>query len=85
MVHRIEMLGTGNAFLPHGRHHSFALFGQHHIIDAPTALAAFAERALMSPLFKRCSLHTSTEIMSSDSRSFFWNENTSQTEKGSNR
>ncbi len=40
MAHRIDMLGTGNAFLPHGRHHSFAMFDQRHIIDAPpTALA----------------------------------------------
>ncbi|RJV00329.1 MAG: MBL fold metallo-hydrolase [Candidatus Poseidoniales archaeon] len=40
MAHRVDMLGTGNAFLPHGRHHSFALFDGAHIIDAPpTALA----------------------------------------------
>ena len=40
MAHRIHMLGTGNAFLPHGRHHSFAMFDRRHIIDAPpTALA----------------------------------------------
>ena len=40
MAPRIDMLGTGNAFLPHGRHHSFAMFDQQHIIDAPpTALA----------------------------------------------
>ncbi len=40
MAHRIEMLGTGNAFLPHGRHHSFALLDGIHLIDAPpTALA----------------------------------------------
>ena len=47
MVHRIEMLGTGNAFLPHGRHHSFALFGRHHIIDAPpTALAGLRRKGI---------------------------------------
>ena len=40
MAPRIDMLGTGNAFLPHGRHHSFAMFDERHIIDAPpTALA----------------------------------------------
>ena len=40
MAHRVDMLGTGNAFLPHGRHHSFAMFDRKHIIDVPpTALA----------------------------------------------
>ena len=40
MAHRIDMLGTGNAFLPHGRHHSFAMLDQLHLVDAPpTALA----------------------------------------------
>ena len=29
------MLGTGNAFLPHERHHSFLIFDKKHIIDAP--------------------------------------------------
>ena len=39
MAHEIIMLGTGNAFLPNGRHHSFAIFDKKHIIDAPpTAL-----------------------------------------------
>ncbi len=39
MPHRIDMLGTGNAFLPHGRLHSFAMLDRRHIIDAPpTAL-----------------------------------------------
>ena len=39
MAHEIIMLGTGNAFLPNGRHHSFAIFDNKHIIDAPpTAL-----------------------------------------------
>ena len=42
MAHRIDMLGTGNAFLPHGRHHSFAMLNGRHDIDAPpTALAGF--------------------------------------------
>ena len=45
MAHRIEMLGTGNAFLPHGRHHSFALFDGHHIIDAPPTALAGLRRA----------------------------------------
>lgn len=40
MAHHITMLGTGNAFLPNGRQHSFAMFDGRHIIDAPpTALA----------------------------------------------
>ena len=45
MTHRIEMLGTGNAFLPHGRHHSLALFDGVHLIDAPpTALAGLRRK-----------------------------------------
>ena len=36
------MLGTGNAFLPYGRYHSFAMIDGKHIIDCPpTALASF--------------------------------------------
>ena len=39
MAHEIIMLGTGNAFLPNGRLHSFAIIDNKHIIDAPpTAL-----------------------------------------------
>lgn len=45
MAHRIDMLGTANAFLPHGRHHSFAMFDETHIIDTPpTALAGLRRR-----------------------------------------
>ena len=29
------MLGTGNAFLPHQRHHSFLIFDGKHIIESP--------------------------------------------------
>ena len=44
MAHEIVMLGTGNAFLPNGRHHSFAIFDKKHIIDAPpTALISLRE------------------------------------------
>ena len=47
MAPRIDMLGTGNAFLPHGRHHSFAMVDQQHIIDAPpTALAGLRRHGM---------------------------------------
>ena len=47
MAHEIVMLGTGNAFLPNGRHHSFAIFDQRHIIDAPpTALISLRQKGL---------------------------------------
>ena len=47
MAPRIDMLGTGNAFLPHGRHHSFAMIDGCHIIDAPpTALAGLRRRGI---------------------------------------
>tara|TARA_B100001250_G_scaffold413722_1_gene448805 strand:+ start:2059 stop:2850 length:792 start_codon:yes stop_codon:yes gene_type:complete len=47
MAHKIMMLGTGNAFLPNGRHHSFAIIDNRHIIDAPpTALISIRERGL---------------------------------------
>jgi len=45
MAHRIEMLGTGNAFLPNGRQHSFAIFDGCHIIDAPPTALAGLRRA----------------------------------------
>lgn len=36
------MLGTGNAFLPYGRYHSFVMIDGKHIVDCPpTALASF--------------------------------------------
>ena len=47
MAHEIIMLGTGNAFLPNGRHHSFAIFDGKHIIDAPpTALISLRENGI---------------------------------------
>ena len=47
MAPRIDMLGTGNAFLPHGRHHSFALIDGKHTIDAPpTALAGLRRQGI---------------------------------------
>ncbi len=42
MAQEVVMLGTGNAFLPYGRYHSFAMIDGKHIIDCPpTALASF--------------------------------------------
>jgi len=47
MAHEIVMLGTGNAFLPNGRHHSFAIFDKRHIVDAPpTALISLRQKGL---------------------------------------
>ena len=47
MAHEIIMLGTGNAFLPNGRSHSFAIFDNKHIIDAPpTALLCLREKGI---------------------------------------
>ena len=47
MAHEIIMLGTGNAFLPNGRHHSFAIFDKKHIIDAPpTALISLRQNGI---------------------------------------
>ena len=47
MAHEIIMLGTGNAFLPNGRHHSFAIFDNKHIIDVPpTALISLRNHGL---------------------------------------
>ena len=47
MAHEIIMLGTGNAFLPNGRHHSFVIFDKKHIIDAPpTALTSLRENGV---------------------------------------
>jgi ribonuclease BN (tRNA processing enzyme) len=45
MAHEILMLGTGNAFLPHGRHHSFCCIDRKHIIDAPPTALAGLRRA----------------------------------------
>jgi len=47
MPHTINMLGTGNAFLPHGRMHSLALIDGVHLIDAPpTALIALRQQGI---------------------------------------
>ncbi len=41
------MLGTGNAFLPYGRYHSFAMIDGKHIIDCPpTAMASFRREGI---------------------------------------
>ena len=69
MAHRIEMLGTGNAFLPHGRHHSFALFDGHNIIDAPRPWLGFAAQGTMLLACGRCSSPMFTGTMSLDSLS----------------
>ena len=54
MAHQIVMLGTGNAFLPNGRHHSFAIFDKRHIIDAPpTALISLRQHGV-----KVCDIET---------------------------
>ena len=49
MTHAIRMLGTGNAFLPHQRHHSFLIFDRKHIIDAPPTALLSLRRAGISP------------------------------------
>ena len=49
MTHAIRMLGTGNAFLPHQRHHSFLIFDGKHIIDAPPTALLSLRRAGISP------------------------------------
>ena len=47
MSHEILMLGTGNAFLPNGRHHSLALFDRKHLIDTPpTALISMRNHGI---------------------------------------
>ncbi|MCS5525655.1 MAG: MBL fold metallo-hydrolase, partial [Candidatus Poseidoniaceae archaeon] len=45
---RVELLGTGNAFLPSGRHHSFTCIDRHMIIDAPPTCLASLRRAGIS-------------------------------------
>ena len=49
MAHEVRMLGTGNAFLPHERHHSFLIFDGKHIIDAPPTALLGLRRAGISP------------------------------------
>ena len=49
MAQEVVMLGTGNAFLPYGRYHSFAMIDGKHIIDCPpTALASFRREGHLS-------------------------------------
>ncbi len=58
MAPRVDLLGTGNAFLPRGRLHSMALLDGQHLIDAsPTALVAL-RRAGRSPADLRSVLIT---------------------------
>ena len=45
MAKEVEMLGTGNAFMPYGRYHSFALLDRKHIIDCPPTAMASLRRA----------------------------------------
>ena len=49
MTHEVRMLGTGNAFLPHLRYHSFLVFDGKHIIDAPPTALLSLRRAGISP------------------------------------
>ena len=46
---RLDLLGSGNAFLPSGRHHSFLCIDQHMIIDIPPTALASLRRAKISP------------------------------------
>jgi len=41
----VRMLGTGNAFMPYGRYHSFALIDGKHIVDCPPTAMASLRRA----------------------------------------
>ncbi|MFB1005191.1 MAG: MBL fold metallo-hydrolase [Candidatus Poseidoniaceae archaeon] len=42
MAQEVVMLGTGNAFMPYGRYHSFAMIDGKHVVDCPpTAMASF--------------------------------------------
>mgnify|MGYP001245046173 FL=1 len=49
MSHEVRMLGTGNAFLPHLRYHSFLIFDGKHIIDAPPTALISLRREGISP------------------------------------
>jgi len=46
---RVELLGSGNAFLPSGRHHSFLCIDRHMIVDVPPTALASLRRAGISP------------------------------------
>ena len=45
----VELLGSGNAFLPSGRHHSFLIIDKHIIIDCPPTALSSLRRARISP------------------------------------
>ncbi len=48
MVH-LQLLGTGNAFLPEGRHHSLLIIDGGILIDAPPTALASLRRAKINP------------------------------------
>ena len=45
----VELLGSGNAFLLSGRHHSFLCIDRHIIVDAPPTALASLRRVGISP------------------------------------
>ena len=45
----VELLGSGNAFLPSGRLHSFLLIDKHMIVDCPPTALASLRNAGISP------------------------------------
>mgnify|MGYP001190802226 CR=1 FL=1 len=46
---KIDFLGTGNAFLPHGRLHSLVLIDSHILVDTPLTVLASLREANISP------------------------------------
>ena len=49
MAQEVVMLGTGNAFMPYGRYHSFAMIDGKHVVDCPpTAMASFRRAGVAS-------------------------------------
>ena len=49
MTHEVRLLGTGNAFLPKQRLHSFMILDGIHIVDAPPTALASLRIAGISP------------------------------------
>ena len=45
----VDLLGSGNAFLPSGRLHSFLLIDKHIIVDCPPTALASLRKAKISP------------------------------------
>lgn len=45
MAQEVQMLGTGNAFLPYGRFHSFAMIDGKHVVDCPPTAMSSLRRA----------------------------------------